>query len=330
MTVKVNRFAIAGVLVLLAALVFIPFDLPQMNDWLFRIATLIMLAVSWNMMASAGMISLGHSAFWGVGSYGCLVAINYLKLPFFLSFIPALLFGALVGMLLALSTGRLRGVFFAIATLALSEGLRIIGLMLPDLTGGAAGMFLRHGARPSAMVLYYSAVIAALLVVLAAWWLSITSLRYAMRAMHDNEDAAQMLGINPLFYRTLISTIAGAMAAGAGALNLWHSAYLAPDIAFSLHFAILAQIAPIIGGVHTLAGPVIGAFAVIGLSELSRTAMGIKEGYSLLIYGVMLVVAITFMPKGLYRMLLARPARKTTQAAATRTEAPALPDAVQP
>jgi branched-chain amino acid transport system permease protein len=328
MTMKTNRFAVAGVLILVAALVVIPFNLPQMNDWLFRIATLIMLAVSWNMMASAGMISLGHSAFWGVGSYGCLLAINYLKLPFFVSFIPALLFGALIGMVLALTTGRLRGVFFAIATLALSEGLRIIGLMLPDLTGGAAGMFLRHGARPAAAVLYYSAVIAALLAVLAAWLLSITRLRYAMRAMHDNEDAAQMLGINPLFYRTLISTIAGAMAAGAGALNLWHSAYIAPDIAFALHFAILAQIAPIIGGVHTLAGPVIGAFAIIGLSELSRMAMGVKEGYSLLIYGVLLVASITFMPKGLYGILIARRGRKN--APASPAAAATLIDAARP
>lgn len=301
-----NRFAVIGMLVLLAALVLIPFDLSQMNDWLFRIATLIMLAVSWNMMASAGMISLGHSAFWGIGSYGALLASNYLELPFFLSFLPALVFGALAGMLLALSTGRLKGVFFAIATLALSEGCRIIGLMLPELTGGAAGTFLRHGARPATTVLYYSAVMAAALTVLAAWLLSRTRLRYAMRAMHDNEDAAQMLGINPLFYRVLISIIAGAMAAGAGALNLWHSAYLAPDIAFSLHFAILAQIAPVVGGVNTLAGPVIGAFAIIGFSELSRTALGIKEGYSLLIYGVLLVCAITFMPKGLYRLFLTR------------------------
>lgn len=326
MTIATNRFAQVGVLVLAAALIVIPFDLPQMNDWLFRIATLVMLAVSWNMMASAGMFSLGHSAFWGVGSYGCLLAINYMKLPFFVSFVPALLFGALVGMLLALATGRLRGVFFAISTLALSEGLRICGLMLPELTGGAAGMFLRHGARPAAMLLYYSAVIAALLAVLAAWLLSLTRLRYAMRAMRDNEDAAQMLGINPLLYRTLISTAAGAMAAGAGALNLWHSAYIAPDIAFTLHFAILAQIAAIIGGVHTLAGPVIGAFAIIGLSELSRMAIGAKEGYSLLIYGVLLVAAITFMPKGLYGMLMAW--RSRASAPAARAAATTHTDAV--
>ncbi|MES2363272.1 MAG: branched-chain amino acid ABC transporter permease [Pseudomonadota bacterium] len=301
-----NRFAVAGGVVLLVAMALIPFNFPQMNDWLFRIATLVMLAVSWNMMASAGMISLGHSAFWGIGSYGCLAAVNYFKLPFFISFLPALLVGAVVGMLLALSTGRLKGVFFAIATLALSEGLRIFGLMMPDLTGGAAGMFVRHGARPSPNVLYYTAIIFALVAVLVAWKLSRTKIRYAMRAMHDNEDAAQMLGINPLLYRTIISIIAGGMAALAGALNLWHAAYVAPDIAFALHFAILAQIAAIIGGVHTLAGPVIGAFAIIGLSEISRTAVGINEGYSLLIYGVLLVASISFMPNGLYGLLKAR------------------------
>jgi branched-chain amino acid transport system permease protein len=298
-----------GLVVLIAALAVIPMDLPLANDWLFRIATLIMLAVSWNMMASAGMISLGHSAFWGLGSYGCLLAAGWLNWPFVASFVPALILGAVAGLVVALVTGRLRGVFFAIATLALSEGLRITGLMLPDYTGGAAGLFLAPGARPSGMMLYYSAVLGAVLAVLIAWLLSITRLRYAMRAMRDNEDAAQMLGINPLFYRTLISAIAGAMAATAGGLNLWYAGYLAPDLAFTLHFAILAQIATIIGGINTLGGPVIGSFLIIGLSELTRTTMGAKEGYSLLIYGVLLVGAITFMPNGLYGIFVQRRGR---------------------
>lgn len=291
---------VLGLVVAIAALALVPLDLPMVNDWLFRIATLVMLAVSWNMMASAGMISLGHSAFWGLGGYCCILAANVLGSGFGLSFLPALVVGAAAGLVLALITGRLRGVFFAVATLALSEGLRIIGLMLPDFTGGAAGLFLVPGARPEGTLLYEAAVVGAAVAVAVAWGISRTRLRYAMRAMRDNESAAQMLGINPLLFRAVISAVAGAIAAAAGGFNLWYSGYIAPDLAFTLHFAILAQIAVIIGGINTLAGPVIGAFLVIALSEVTRITLGSKEGFSLLIYGVLLVAAITFLPNGLY------------------------------
>jgi len=311
--VKTGTAALTA-LVTLALLALIPFDLPLLNDWLFRIATLVMLAVSWNMMASAGMISLGHSAFWGLGGYCCLLVANVFEVGFGFSFLAAMAVGAATGLLLALLTGRLRGVFFAVATLALSEGLRIAGLMLPDLTGGAAGLFLEPGARPAATLLYEAAVIAAVLSVAIAWLLSRTRLRFAMRAMRENEDAAQMLGINPLLFRALISAVAGAMTAAAGGFNLWYSGYIAPDLAFTLHFAILAQIAVIIGGINTLAGPVIGAFLIIALSELTRILVGSREGYSLLIYGVLLVAAITFLPGGLYGLVQQRRMRPAERA----------------
>lgn len=287
-----------GMAALAAALVAMPFDLPLVNDWLFRASTLIMLAVSWNLMASTGMISLGHSAFWGLGSYACLLASAALGWPFLASFLPAIAVGALAGLALALITGRLRGAFFAIATLALSEGLRILGLMLPDLTGGAAGLFLPPQGRPASLTLYYAAVLAAAAAVLIAWALSLTRMRFAMRAMRDNEGAAQMLGINPLLHRVLICTIAGAIAGVAGGLNLWFSGYNSPDIAFALSFAILAQIATIVGGINTLAGPVIGAVLIVALSELTRITLGTRENYSLLVYGVLLVAAVMLMPRG--------------------------------
>ena len=117
-----------------------------LNDWLFRVATLVMLAVSWNLMANAGLVSLGHSAFWGIGSYATVLSANTLGLPFGVAFVPAVVVGALLGVLLALTTGRLKGIFFAIATLALSEGLRVLALMLPEVTGGAVtdSQLVRH------------------------------------------------------------------------------------------------------------------------------------------------------------------------------------------
>lgn len=272
----------------------------QINDWLFRVSTLIMLATSWNVMANAGLISLGHSAFWGVGSYVAIMSANRLGLPLPATLLAATAAGAVVGIVLARATGRLRGIFFAIATLALSEGFRISALMLPDLTGGAVGLFLRQELRPSQGALYLVGAVGAVLSVALAGWLAVSPFQYASRAMRNNEGAAQMLGIDPRRQRMTILAISGGIASCAGAINAWYGGYLDPEVGFTLHFTILAQIAPLLGGIYTVAGPVIGAFGIVAFSEATRIWLGAIEGVSQLAFGLILVACILFMPNGLY------------------------------
>ena len=269
------------------------------NDWLFRATTLTMLAVSWNLMANAGLVSLGHSAFWGVGSYATVLSMNKLGLPFGVGFVPAVVAGALLGVFLAATTGRLRGIFFAISTLALSEGLRVMALMLPQVTGGAAGIFLNNSLRPPQWVLYLTGFSGAVLCILIAYILSRSRFHYASRGMRANEQVVQMLGVDPRRYRLGVMAISGAMASFAGAVYACYGGYLEPELAFSLHFTILSQIAPILGGIHTLAGPVLGSAAIIFISEVTRVWLGNREGWSLLIYGLILVVCIMFMRDGI-------------------------------
>ncbi|HYG91755.1 MAG TPA: branched-chain amino acid ABC transporter permease [Azospirillum sp.] len=300
-----------------ALLVSVTLASPQVNDWVFRCCTLIMLATSWNLMANAGLISLGHSAFWGVGSYAAVLTANGLGLSLWLALLPAFAVGVLLGAFLAFATGRLRGIFFAISTLALSEGLRITAFMLPEVTSGAVGVFLKQELRPSQQVLYSLGVLGAIGSVALAWWLSRTRFHYACRAMRNNEAAAQMLGINPMRYRLGVLMVSGGMASLAGGINAWYGGYLDPGMAFTLHFTILSQIAPILGGIHTLVGPVIGSIGIIFLSEGTRIAFGANEGYSQLIFGVVLVIGILFMPHGIYgvyRRLRQRAARPRNHA----------------
>ncbi len=115
----------------LAAIALPLFAPPFAADIHFQICALVMIAVSWNLMAGAGLISLGHSAFFGLGSYAALLTANALNCSLFASLVPALLAGAALGAGLALITGRLRGIYFAISTLAASEGLRVLAVMLP-------------------------------------------------------------------------------------------------------------------------------------------------------------------------------------------------------
>ncbi|MES2226423.1 MAG: branched-chain amino acid ABC transporter permease [Pseudomonadota bacterium] len=269
------------------------------NDWLLSAASLVIIAVSWNLAANAGLISLGHSAFWGIGSYAAILAANKLGVGLAWSLLPAIVLGAFVGALLAVITGRLRGIFFAISTLALSEGLRALAVMLPGFTGGGEGMYLDQKLRVPAQTVVAFMVVGALAAVWLAWALSRTPWHYAFRAMRANESAAQMLGVKPVRFRVGVLALAGAMASFAGGVRVWYGGFIDPGIAFDLHVTILAQIAPILGGIHTLAGPVIGAFLGVLLSEGTRIWLGAK-GVSLLVYGVALVLCILFLPQGVW------------------------------
>ncbi|MEP9348660.1 branched-chain amino acid ABC transporter permease [Xanthobacter sp. KR7-225] len=314
--IRSSHFMVGLGLVAAALLVASSFwDEPQINNWLFRISTLVILATSWNLMANAGLVSLGHSAFWGVGSYTAVLAANGLGGSVVVTFALALLMGAAMGALLALVTGTLKGIFFAIVTLALSEGLRICALMLPEVTGGAVGLFLKQELRPSQHTLYLFAALAAVGSVVVATVVAGSKLQFASRAMRDNEAAAQMLGIAPRRQRLIVVAISGAMASGAGAINAWYGGYLDPDVAFTLHNTILSQIAPILGGIHTIAGPVIGAVAIVALSEGTRIWLGTMEGISQLTFGLILVVCILFLPKGLIGLIQGRAGRRTARPA---------------
>jgi ABC-type branched-subunit amino acid transport system ATPase component/ABC-type branched-subunit amino acid transport system permease subunit len=298
--------SVAGTVLLVAALGAAAAAGGRATDWAFQIAVLIPLAISWNIMGGAGLLSLGQSAFWGVGYFASAIVSHASFGSFTASLVVALFTGMFAGAVLALLTGRLRGVFFAISTLALSEGLRVVATMMPDLTGGAAGIYVDNAVAPAPWVIVAAAVGFAGLSVLVSLVLSWSPLQLAMRAMRNNEHASQMLGINPLFYRTLVSGLCGGMAAIAGCLGGWRGGYVTPEIAFDLNYAILAQIAPILGGIYTVPGPILGSIAVVILSELTRLLLA-QEGYGLLIYGLVLAVAIKYMPHGLYALFVRPP-----------------------
>lgn len=297
------------------------FGSPVIVDICFRTGSLIILAVSWNLMASAGLISLGHSAFFGLGGYVGILSANLLGMPFWLTLLSALVAGALLGSAIALITGRLRGIFFAITTLATSEGLRVLAVMLPDLTGGAKGAYLAAKSAPGALpvnLTMSAATVMACLIVLA---ISRSRYHFALRAMRANEQASQMLGIFPLKFRLAIMAISGAMASIVGCIEVWHGGYLDPAIAFDLHITIIAQIAPILGGIYTLFGPVIGAVVTVAIGDATRLILGHIQGASLFVFGIVLVACVLYLPNGLWGGLqhLARPQPKPHPIAKARS-----------
>lgn len=303
------------------------FGPPDLTDLLLRTCLLASIAISWNMMASAGLISLGHSAFWGVGAYAAILAANKLGLGFLPSLLCAAAVGCLLGAGLALVTGRLQGIYFAICTLALSEGLRVLALMLPDFTGGAQGQYLDAALAPSTAFIEAAASAGAVVAALVAWYLGTTRYQYALRAMRANENAAQMLGIRPLRFRVFIVSLSAAMASFAGATSMWYGGYLDPDIAFALHTTLIAQIAPILGGLYTLSGPLLGTLLTTALGEGSRLWLGGQEGVTQLVYGVALMLCVTYLPQGVRGAIAQWSARRRRKVSAAVTATPVTGEA---
>jgi len=310
-----NLSAASWVLAGAAATGVAAFGSPLAADINFRICGLVIVAVSWNLMAGAGLISLGHSAFWGLGAYVAILSANRLGIPLAWSLIPAMLCGAAIAAALALITGRLRGIYFAISTLAMSEGLRVVAVMLPAVTGGSTGLYLDTRLAAGNRLINLGAAGGAVAAALIAWALTRSRYHFALRAMRDNETAAQMLGIEPIRFRVGIMALCGAMASYAGGLGVWHNGYLDPGVAFDLQTTIDAQIAPILGGIYSLPGPAIGAVATVGLGELTRLLLGKYTGASLLVFGILLVVVILALPKGIYSIIRRDGPRRRVRAA---------------
>ncbi len=292
---------------------------PQHADLMFRASTLIVLAISWNLMANAGLISLAHASFSGIGGYAAAIAAKTLGLSLIAALPLSIIAGVALGAFLAVSTGRLSGLFFAIGTLAVSEALRVVALMVPDITGGAQGIDVPQSLRFGSHFMAIAAATLAAVALLLSLKLSVSRFHYACRAMRSGESAAQMLGLNPRHYRLGVLTISGGLASCAGGLSAWYAGFLDPRIAFSLDITIVAQIAPLLGGLYTVAGPVIGALVLTAVGEATRLGFNGMSGVGQLLYGVILVVSVLLMPHGIVGLFRRLATRRRTDIEHSRT-----------
>lgn len=290
------------------------------------------LALSWDLLARTGQLSLAHAAFTGAGAYTAAILFKLTGAPLWLG-IPL---GGVVAAILALALGsvtlRLFGIYFAIATLAFTEVLKSAVQRLPTaIAGGAAGINVPALFRPTfvagAMERWevaflrnqsYFWVYAGLLVlaVVVSAVIQRSRLRSAFTAIRTNEQVAGVMGVDPARMKLLAFTLSSAIAGLLGAVEAHRLGSVSPDGAFAVHTTVLALVTPIFGGLYTTVGPILGATVLAGLEEtLKRT---FSEGY-LIGYGIVLVLSILFMPRGLVG-LLNRLGRRRPPAAAPAEE----------
>jgi branched-chain amino acid transport system permease protein len=265
------------------------------------------LALAWNIAGGyAGLISFGHAAFFGVGSYtSTILLLHYAITPWIGIWIGGAIAGVF-GAVLALICARLRGPFFILSTLAFAEVVRIGALNWSSLTGGPEGLSIMPMPDPGSMVFASKATYAWLmlgyLVVVYAITKALESSRfgYYLFAIRDNEDAASAAGVNPLLGRTLAMALSAALTGVGGSLFAQYFLYLDPTYVISPELSFQFALLPAVGGLGTAIGPVLGSFLITPLSELLRSYFGNSAaGLHLVIYSLGLVVVMLYFPSGL-------------------------------
>ncbi|MEK6289295.1 MAG: branched-chain amino acid ABC transporter permease [Acidobacteriota bacterium] len=286
---------------------------------LILILLYITLGSAWNILGGfAGQLSLGHAAFFGIGAYTAAIIASKTELsPWW-----ALIAGPLVVLPIALIVGwicfRLRGPYFTLATIAVGEVVRLVALNWSALTGGAVGVVIRPSifSGTSKIPYYYIVLMIASGTVALCQLISRRKLGYYFMAIREDEETAESIGIDTTRYKLFALAISATLTAIAGAFYANYFMFVDPTIVLPLALSVEIVLMAIIGGLGTVAGPVLGAVLLKLSSEIFRNEFAQAN---LLIYGALLVIVILFMPDGLmggFRRLLRFGARKSQRVSA--------------
>jgi len=315
---KLKKLAPFIVAVLLAI-----FPLVLKNDYYQHLLILVLMWVvigsAWNLIAGyTGQVSFGDAAFFGTGAY----TAGLLVTKFGWSAWWGLLLGGISAVLIAMPFGwicfRLRGAYFALATLALNEIMRHTATIWENLTQGMLGILIVQ-TFSSKLPYYYISLALAIVSLITVRLVMRSKYGYYFLSIREDQDAAETMGINTHHYKMISLVIAAALTGVAGALYMNYMGFIDPHVVFSLHdISIMAILVGIVGGVGTQYGPAVGAFIMVAVQELFRTGgygliskIAKASGSETLIsisefitkahvmgFGILVVAAILFLPNG--------------------------------
>ena len=266
-----------------------------------------LLAQAWNLLGGyGGQFSFGHAVFFGTGAYVQAITQISFGLNAWLALLLAVMAAATVGAAIGALTFRygLKGSYFALVTLAFAEVFRI-GAVSVGFTGGGVGLMvplqesfanMQFGSRRGYVLLVLGFVVAAMA---ATAWLRHSRFGAQLQAVRDNEDAARAIGVNPFRVKLGAIVLSGAFMGAGGAFYVQVFQYIDPAIGFGPATSVEALVGAIVGGMGTLWGPVLGAVVLHLLAELTRNLFGQLPGLNMVIYGLVLIGIVMFLPRGL-------------------------------
>lgn len=268
------------------------------------VLTYLILAVSWDMLIRSGQLSFGIAGFFGLGSYAAVMAGKWLGMAPILTLLLAGVVVALVAAAVGSVVLRLRGMYFAITTLALAEIFRIIIRNWNNFTGGPNGALLSGvifgGDAPATYTLM---LVLGVLAIAASEWFQRGKMHFALTAIRNNEVVAKSSGINIYFYLLVAFVITSAMQGVAGAAYAQQFGFVTPESSFSVNYTLIPLAIALFGGMYTSWGPVVGAVILGVLGEYLK--LYIPYGH-LIVYGLIIVLVLLFMPKGIVGLVRAR------------------------
>jgi branched-chain amino acid transport system permease protein len=296
---SIIKVALGSLLALFLALAPLLFQRRYAQHVLILVLLYVVLSSAWNILGGfAGQLSLGHAAFFGIGAYVAAILSSKSSIsPWW-----AIILGPAAALPAALIIGwacfRLRGPYFALATIAVGEVIRLLALNWRALTGGAVGIVIRPSvfSGTSKIPYYYIALILALSSVALSWWLRSSRLGYFLMAIREDEETAESIGIDAARCKLTALALSAALTALGGAFYANYFLFVDPSIVLPLSLSVEIVLMAIIGGLGTVWGPVLGAALLKVSSEALRNAF---ERANLLIYGLLLMAVILFMPGGL-------------------------------
>ncbi|MBM3621874.1 MAG: branched-chain amino acid ABC transporter permease [Alphaproteobacteria bacterium] len=270
---------------------------------------------SWSMMGRFGLVSLGHGGFMGVGAYVTALMWNHLGVSPWIGIPIAMVTAGVLALIVAYPCFRFRitGHYFALVTLALSGIVLQVITATRDWTGGSLGYTPERtkGSGLAALQFtdketWYLIALAVWVVGLAIWHFVDRSMaRYAMEAISEDEDASAAAGVNVTAEKLKITVLSAVMTALAGALYCQYQMFISPDTVSGIAVSLQMVFAVVVGGIYVSLGPTVGAIITILMAEGLRIGFGTKAvGWDNLVYGVLLVVFIIFLPKGILGSLL--------------------------
>ena len=284
-------------------------------------------AAAWNVAGGyAGQVSLGHSAFFGLGAYAAALLGTRWGLSPWLGLAVGALVATTVGLVIGYLSNRLRGPYFVLATIAFSQVLLIVGSRWRGFTSGSEGIPVPF--RPGFWTLgiadkrvwVWIVLTLAVLVYLTELYLERSRRGYQLAAVREDEDAALSLGVPARRLKVAAITVSAALTAACGALWAQYVGFVDPFYVFSVDLSVRFALAAIIGGLGTALGPFLGSLLVTAVETFLRAQFGGigagLVGIYLIIYGVILILVVRFVPGGLTGWIAARLARRAPAPAA--------------
>lgn len=307
-----NKFSLRFIAILSIFLILIVFPFIIKHQYIIHIMIMIfifaILAQAWNILSGyAGQISLGNAMFFGLGAYTSTILLVKFSINPWIGMIVGGLIAVIFAFFLGLPLFRLRKQYFVIATLAAAEILRITfnnweyangarGLDLPFIPDSFINMSFTYNKNG----FYFISLIILSFLIFLVFIITKTKLGYYFKTLKGEEDAARSIGINVLAYKLVAISITAFFTAVAGTIYSQYLLYIDPSMVYPITLSIKIIMIAALGGASTVIGPVLGAFLLIPLTEITRiTFGGGGQGFDLLLYSTIIIFIALYKPDGL-------------------------------